>query len=145
MVRIGGGIFGRAQPVERRFQLDRHRHFDAHRQAGRGGDGIGDETVERVGQRHHQRAVLDRERQGAGAAQEARRDGGGFWRQGFGIARRRHHRDPEQFGKRRGDIALADQAELQQHRFQPLPALRRHPPPPLQSPRVAAALGQQSR
>ena len=61
-----GGVLGGAQPVQRRLQLDRHRHLDAHRQAGGGGDGIGGEAVERVGQRHHQRAVLDRRAAGRG-------------------------------------------------------------------------------
>ena len=71
----------RIQALQCGIQLDRYSDLQAHAHVDGGGNGRGDEAVERVGQRHHQRFAVDRDRQGARVAQEAGLQGVGEQRQ----------------------------------------------------------------
>ena len=138
------GIAGRVEALEGGFELDRGGDGDGDLRTGCGGDGAAGEAVERVdhGERGAAGGVVVSKRQGAGAAQETRRES--FGEHGLvGIVGRADDGQAEERGVGAGHVAFRHQAELDEDVVEPLAAFGGHASAAIERARIAMGpLGQ---
>ena len=136
-----GRLF-RQQTVQCGLELDGNGGGDTDPPADGGGQGGRRERIERVGDGQIEDAANIGQRNGPRIAQKARRNSRHAVRQRRRIFVRCDHGPSEQGRRSLGKLSFGDQAELQQNGIEPLSAVRRTPPSPLQRARIAAQISQ---